>query len=332
MSVDYLVTGGLGFIGSAFVRRSTADGASVAVVDAMTYASDIARLENIEVEVFQIDVADAALVELVDSVRPRTIVHMAAESHVTRSEGASDLFFRTNVEGTRQVLAAARASSVDLVIHVSTDEVYGPCPGLPFRESQKEPGEGRATSAYARSKALADDLALSHCPEVPVIVARPTNCFGPWQHPEKAVPRWIIRALTGHRLPVWGDGKHVRDWMFVEDLCLALDLLCRVGVPGEAYNIAPENAPASNMKLARTVAELAGLDPSVAYLSEYDRPDHDRRYAVDSSKLRRLGWRASGELSEHLASTVDWYRENGEWWSRLIAEAETLYNDAAERG
>ena len=144
-------------------------------------------------------------------------MHFAAETHVTRSEGAAEAFFHANVEGTRSVLDAAVAAGVPRVVHMSTDEVYGPCPGAPFGEHQKLPGEGLATSAYARSKALADDLAHSYSDRLDVVIARPTNCIGPWQHPEKAVPRWATRALRGERLPVWGDGQQVRDWMFVSD-------------------------------------------------------------------------------------------------------------------
>ena len=143
------------------------------------------------------DVASQSFVDLVRRWRPSRIVHFAAESHVTRSERDGDRFFHSNVEGTRRVLEAAEATGVDLVVHISTDEVYGPCPAAPFAEEDKAPGEGRATSAYARSKALADDLARSFAARVPVIVVRPTNCFGPWQHPEKAVPRWVVRALLG---------------------------------------------------------------------------------------------------------------------------------------
>lgn len=333
MRTEYLVTGGLGFVGSAFVRQLAESGSSVTVVDAMTYAADEARLEGSGgVDVLQMDVADPDFIELVASIRPSIIVHMAAESHVTRSELEASVFFHTNVEGTRNVMEAARIASPDLVIHVSTDEVYGPCDRDPFREEDKEPGEGWATSAYARSKALADDLALSYSPDVPLIVVRPTNCFGPWQHPEKAIPRWIIRALSGERLPVWGDGRYVRDWMHVEDACSALTLLVKAGKRGEVYNVAPEASPVENVELATSIALLGELDSSAVYLTRYDRPDHDRRYAIDASKLRALGWRPEGTLMQRLEETMGWYRKHVSWWSGLRGEAEELYDDAAEQG
>lgn len=332
MRTEYLVTGGLGFIGSAYVRHLASSGSSVTVVDAMTYAADEVRLEGCdEVNVIQMDVRSREFIEFVTRIRPRVIVHMAAESHVTRSESAADVFFHTNVGGTKNVMETARISAPDLVLHVSTDEVYGPCIGDPFKEEDKEPGEGRATSAYARSKALADDLARSYTAEVPLIVVRPTNCFGPWQHPEKAIPRWMIRALSGERLPVWGSGTHVRDWMHVDDVCSALELLVEVGKTGEVYNIAPEAPPVSNLELASSIALLTGLEPTSVYLTEYDRPDHDQRYAIDASKLRALGWRPEGNLMQRLKETIEWYRDHVSWWSGLRGEAEALYDDAAEQ-
>ena len=242
MSGRLLVTGGLGFIGSAFVRAVAADGARVVNLDAGTYAADERRLAQAPegaVETVRGDVRDDALAELVARERPSAIVHFAAESHVTRSETAADAFFAVNVEGTRSVLEAALAASVPRVLHVSTDEVYGPCPGAPFREQDKLAGEGLATSAYARSKALADDLAQTYADRLDVVVVRPTNTIGPWQHPEKAVPRWATRALRGERLPVWGDGGQVRDWMYVDDAVGGIRIVLERGRRGEVYNLGP---------------------------------------------------------------------------------------------
>ena len=210
---------------------------------------------------------------------------------------------------------------------MSTDEVYGPCPADPFREDEKVPGEGLATSAYARSKALADDLALSYADRVDVVVARPTNCIGPWQHPEKAVPRWATRALRGERLPVWGDGGQVRDWMFVDDAVSALRLLAERGERGEVYNVGPQAEGVPNVEIARAVARAAGRDDGCVYLSHYDRPQHDRRYAVATDRIAALGWRASRSLEAAIAETVEWYREHEAWWSTLVPDAERLYAD-----
>ena len=329
MSDRVLVTGGLGFIGSAFVRALAADGRRVLNVDLDTYAGDERRIAGVGdgmVETMRLDVASPELAGVVREERPALVVHFAAESHVTRSEDAPEVFFHANVEGTRVVLDAAEAAGCR-VLHMSTDEVYGPCPADPFREEDKLPGEGLATSAYARSKALADDLARSYAERVDVVVARPTNCIGPWQHPEKAVPRWATRALRGERLPVWGDGEQVRDWMFVEDAVSALRLLAERGERGEVYNVGPQAEGVPNVEIARAIARSAGQDEASVYLSHYDRPQHDRRYAVATDRIAGLGWHASRSLEAAIAETVEWYRENEAWWSPLVPDAEQLYAD-----
>jgi dTDP-glucose 4,6-dehydratase len=328
-----LVTGGLGFMGSAFVRRLATEGTAVLNVDLGTYAADEERLRDVSdlTRTERLDVASSAFADFLEQERPDLIVHFAAETHVTRGERHPERFFRSNVEGTRHLLEAAESAGVRLIVHISTDEVYGPCHGSPFREEEKAPGEGGATSAYARSKAVADDLARSFAHRVPVIVIRPTNCFGPWQHPEKAVPRWICRAILGEPIPVWGDGQQVRDWMFVEDACIGIETAIRLGRPGEVYNIGPEGGERTNLEVARMVALAAGKGDDAVYLSEYDRPDHDRRYAVDTSKIRSLGWRPATDLEEGLAQTVRWYQTHLDWWLPLRSQAEDLYHDEGER-
>jgi dTDP-glucose 4,6-dehydratase len=328
------VTGGLGFIGSAFVRRLAATGVELLNIDSHTYAADPRRLDSTatgRVTTTAMDVCDPELHSALESFRPGLVVHFAAETHVTRSESNSDLFFRTNVEGTKNVMEAAASSGAARVVHVSTDEVYGSCAGDPFTEDDKLPGEGAATSAYARSKAVADDVALTYADRIPVIVARPTNCFGPWQNPEKAIPRWTTRALRGERIPVWGDGRQVRDWMFVDDACAAIQLVAEKGIPGEAYNIGPQGRQRTNVEIARMIARAAVGDEGIVYLTDYDRPNHDRRYAIDASKLRELGWTAASELEVLVAETVEWYRAHEDWWRPLLDEAENLYSDAAAR-
>lgn len=332
MSRAVLVTGGLGFIGAAFIRRLASTGASIVNVDTGTYAADRARLGNLDVETHLLDIRDPAATELIGAKRPETIVHFAAETHVTRSEGDEEKFFSTNVEGTRSLLDAARAANVTRVVHVSTDEVYGPALDEPFREMDKGPGEGLATSAYARSKALADDLAQSYAGDMQVIVVRPTNCFGPWQHPEKAIARWTARALSGQRLPVWGDGRQIRDWMYVDDACSAIMLVMEEAEGSDVFNIGPGREAIGNLSIAELVAGAAGREPDSIYLTAYDRPQHDRRYSVDATKLRNLGWVPEIGVEDGIRRTVAWFAENRPWWAGLVGSAEALYDDVEERG
>lgn len=327
-----LVTGGFGFIGSAFIRDLVARGEDVVNIDVRTYAADPRRLGDAagQIRSHIIDVADPELVTIVREESPSVIVHFAAESHVTRSESDASRFYRTNVDGTKRVFEAALEAEVDQVVHVSTDEIYGPCPDDPFSEDQKLPGEGAATSAYARSKALADDVATEAFKEVPTVVVRPSNCFGPWQHPEKAIPRWTIRALSGQPIPVWGDGRYVRDWMAVHDLTEAIALLIERRITSDVFNVAPEDSQKENVEVARMIARAAQRDEAAVVLTRYDRPKHDRRYAIDASKMRSIGWKPSARFESALAATVDWYRDNQRWWQPLVDSAEALYQDAAE--
>lgn len=327
-----LVTGALGFIGSAFVRRLAPKVETIVNIDAGTYAADperLAGLDNVQAE--PRDIADGNLDGLFGRFAPQVVVHFAAETHVTRSELDEETFFTTNVDGTTAVMDAARAAGTELVVHVSTDEVYGSALDHPFREDEKEPGEGRATSAYARSKAVADDVALSYRDQMKVVVVRPTNCFGPWQHPEKAIPRWTTRALAGARLPVWGDGQYVRDWMYVDDVASAIELLIQNADQSDVYNIGPSGETITNLEIAHLIARAVGVGDDAVYLTEYDRPHHDRRYSVDSTKIRALGWQPETSIEQGIHSTVEWYREHRRWWEPLTEDAESLYLDAGER-
>ncbi|MGH2812265.1 MAG: dTDP-glucose 4,6-dehydratase [Actinomycetota bacterium] len=334
MEGTVLVTGGLGFLGSHFVRHGLEAGASGVVnVDLLTYAGDPRRLDDLEGDsryrFVRADVSEAeAMTEVFGKHRPGAVVHYAAESHVTRSEGDPDLFFRSNLEGTRVLLDAAVAAGVRRFVHVSTDEVYGPIFEGYFKEEDKEPGDRQASSAYAKSKSLADDLALSYADRLEVVVARPTNAFGPWQYPEKAFPRWVTRALSGRPLLVWGDGLYVRQWLYAEDFARAIGLLVTGGEPGGVYNVGPMYIPEiTNIALTRWLLDHLGLPEDRIEMTAYDRPDHDRRYAVDSSRIRALGW-SPGEVWEQFAGTVEWYRANRGWWESHVAQAESIYSDA----
>lgn len=328
-----LVTGGAGFLGSHFIRHALAGGASRVInVDLLTYAGDTRRLSDIENDgryrFIQADIGDAAQMKALLAVeRPDAIVHYAAESHVTRSESDPDRFLRTNVEGTRAMLEAALCGGVRRFVCISTDEVYGPIEQGVFREDDKPDGVGNASSAYAQSKALADDLARSYSDRMEMVVARPTNAFGPWQFPEKAFPRWVTRALQELPLLVWGDGLYVRQWLYAEDFAAAIGLLLSSGEPGEIYNVGPLHEPEiTNLDLAQWVAARLELPDDGVQLTAYDRPAHDRRYAVDPAKINSLGWRP-GQVEEQFDKTVDWYRKNEWWWRPHLAEAESIYVD-----
>jgi len=328
-----LVTGGAGFIGSHYVRRLVARGAQVLNVDLLTYAGDERRLEDCrraaDFRTIKADVVDAdAMIRAMEKMRPQLVVHFAAETHVTRSEFSEEVFKRTNIEGTRTVLDAAKSAGVPRVVHVSTDEVYGSIEKGSFREEDKLGGEGGATSPYARSKAVADDLALSYSDDFGVVVVRPTNAFGPWQHPEKAIARWITRGLRNEPLLVWGDGQYVRQWLYVEDLVDAVSVLAESGESGRAYNVGPALEPeVTNQEVAMRLAELMDLRSSMVRNTTYDRPGHDRRYSVDPSDVMALGWTA-GDLWDQLALTVDWYKQNQAWWDSHLERAEAIYSDS----
>ena len=338
MKPRIVVTGGAGFLGSHFIRSQVTGGScSVTNVDCLTYAGDLRRLADVsgrpDYDFAHLDVAsEAPIRELIDRLRPDGIVHYAAESHVTRSESDPDRFFRTNVEGTRVLLDAAVSAGVKRFVHVSTDEVYGSIAHGAFSESDKPEGTGNAASPYSKSKALADDLALSYAEKLEVVVVRPTNAFGPWQFPEKVFPRWATRALRGEPLLVWGDGLYIRQWLYAEDFARAVDLVMRKGVPGQAYNIGPEHDPEiTNLALARWLSDFLGLEEEAIQMTGYDRPDHDRRYAVDSSRIRELGWEP-GNVWKQFAESLNWYRDNRSWWESLIPEAESIYVDSAPAG
>ena len=332
-----LVTGGAGFLGSHFIRHWLGSGKGpVLNVDALTYAGNETRLadarSHADYSFAQADVRDREeIAARLAGFRPDVVVHFAAESHVTRSEDAAEHFWSTNVDGTTTMLEAAAERGVSRFVHISTDEVYGPITEGAFQEDQKETGEGRATSPYARSKAVADDVARSFTERLPVVVLRPTNCFGPWQFPEKAFARWVTRALSGRPIPVWGDGLYVRQWLHAQDLARAIEMVVESEAPDPVYNVGPKHTPeVTNLDLARWLTTYLGLPGERVVLTAYDRPDHDRRYAVDPGGIEALGWRP-GELWKGLAATVDWYRESEAWWRPLLAEAESIYSDEQAR-
>jgi dTDP-glucose 4,6-dehydratase len=312
------VTGGAGFIGSNFVCYVLGRHADVEVttVDSLTYAGNLANLESLRDDprhrFVRADVADPEAVNDALDGGVDAIVHFAAESHVDRSIRDASPFLRTNVAGTGVLLEAARQRGRVRFLHVSTDEVYG---SLGPEDRAREDAPLRPTSPYAASKAASDLLALSYARTygLDVVVTRCSNNFGPFQFPEKMIPLFITNAMADRALPLYGDGGNVRDWIYVEDHCAALDCVLARGRGGEVYNVGAGNEwtnRALTFEIVRRLGKSSDLVRSVS-----DRPAHDRRYALDSTKLRReTGWAPEHGFSTALDLTLDWYRQNERWW------------------
>jgi dTDP-glucose 4,6-dehydratase len=307
-----LVTGGAGFIGSHFVKRLVAAGDEVVVLDKLTYAGNLANLEGVEHEFRQGDIADPAAVAAAGA-GCTAVVNFAAETHVDRSILEGGDFIRTNVTGTNVLLEFARDAGARLV-HVSTDEVYG---DLPPGRSSTEGDALRPSSPYSAAKAGGDLLVLAHVRtyEVDALITRGSNTYGPNQYPEKVLPLFITNALDGEPLPLYGDGRQIRDWLYVVDHCAGIELALREGARGEVYNVGG-GEEVENREITRRVLELTGADESLVRRVE-DRPGHDRRYSLDSSSLEALGWKRQWTLERGLPATVDWYREQRSWWEPI---------------
>jgi dTDP-glucose 4,6-dehydratase len=306
-----LVTGGAGFIGSTYVRLVEGEH-EVTVLDKLTYAG---RRENLPkgAELVVGAIEDRALVtELAESAD--AIVNFAAESHVDRSIADQEAFARTHVIGTSVLLDAAREGGVERFLQVSTDEVYGSIEEGSFTEtSPLDP-----SSPYSATKAGGDLLVSAHVHThgVEAVICRGSNNYGPRQHPEKLIPLCILNALNGDSLPVYGDGRQVRNWLHVEDFCRAIHTVLEHGRPGQAYNVGgPDEC--ENIEVARRIVALAGRDESLI-THVRDRPGHDRRYSLRSDKIRvELGWEAQVRFGDGLGRTFEWYRDNEEWWAPI---------------
>ena len=322
-----LVCGGAGFIGSNFVRGRLRGGEdSIVVLDKLTYAGRRENLQDLEAEprfsfvhgAIEDPPAVAAAIEGADAV-----VNFAAETHVDRSITEPDAFVRTHAVGTFVLLEAARERGVRY-LQVSTDEVYGSIEEGSFTESSLlDP-----SSPYSATKAGADLLVASYHQTfgLQTLICRGSNNYGPYQYPEKLIPLMVLNALAGDRLPVYGDGMNVRNWLFVEDFVSAIGQVLDHGVPGETYNVGgPDECP--NIVVVRRILELCGRDESlISYVT--DRPGHDRRYSLGSEKVRALGWSAATRFEQGLERTVDWYRDNAWWWEPIRTGA---YRDYYQR-
>jgi dTDP-glucose 4,6-dehydratase len=306
-----LVTGGAGFIGSHFVKRLVAAGDHVVVLDKLTYSGNPANLAGVDCEFHEGDICDATAVQQAGRGCD-AVVNFAAETHVDRSILEAAEFIETDVLGTYVLLMWTLEQRCRLV-QVSTDEVYGDVEP-PHRSREDDPL--RPSSPYSASKAGGDlqVVAAVRTYGADACITRGANTFGPNQYPEKLVSLFVTNALDGEPLPVYGDGRQVREWLHVEDHCAAVELVLREAEAGEIYNIGGEER--ENLDLTRRIVELTGCDPALVRHVE-DRPGHDRRYALDDAKLRRLGWAPRGSLEDRLAETVAWYRENRRWWEPI---------------
>jgi len=321
--VKLLVTGGAGFIGSAFVRyclSRTDTPSEIVNLDKLTYAGNLDNLAEVAgnsgYTFVQGDICDAPLVNrLIAFHKPDAIVHFAAESHVDRSILNAEAFFETNLRGTFTLLEAARAAKLPRFIHVSTDEVYG---SIPEPNDATEEYPLKTSSPYSASKAGSDLLALSYYTthKLPVSVTRASNNYGPCQFPEKLIPLMISNAFENKPLPIYGDGMQVRDWLYVDDHCRAILAVLEKGRAGETYNVGGSRS-LPNREVVQQILTITGR-PESLMTTVADRPGHDRRYALSSEKImRETGWAAEKSFEAGLAETVEWYRTHPEWIQRV---------------
>lgn len=312
-----LVTGGAGFIGSHYVRTAVAEtDDKITVLDALTYAGNLANLEPVSgaYDFVHGDICDAALMANVVAGHD-LVVNFAAESHVDRSIAGAAPFVRANVLGTQTLMQACLDAGVGKVVQVSTDEVYGSIDSGSWDESAPL----RPRSPYSAAKAGGDMIALAYAVThgLPVCVTRCGNNYGPYQYPEKVIPLFITNLLEGRKVPLYGDGGNVRDWIHVDDHCRAIRLVVDVGEPGEVYHVAG-TAELTNLELTGKLLDALGAGWDMVERVP-DRPGHDRRYSLDDAKLRALGYAPRVPFDEGLAATVRWYADNAAWWAPLKA-------------
>jgi dTDP-glucose 4,6-dehydratase len=309
----FLVTGGAGFIGSNFVERLISKGESVRVLDKLTYAGNLKSIQGFidqgQLDFFHGDICDPVVVrEAMDSVD--VVVNFAAESHVDRSIESSAEFVKTNVLGTENLLAHALMLKTKVFIQISTDEVYGSIDN----GSWKEDSPLKPNSPYSASKAAADLLAISYYKThgLDIRITRCCNNYGPRQLPEKLIPSFITKLMKNEKVPLYGDGRNIREWIHVDDHCRAIDLVVEEGKPGEVYNIG-SGFELENLELANLLLKFFNLESTYISLVE-DRKGHDFRYSVDSRKIQNLGYKSKQEFEKRLLETIDWYKNNTNYW------------------
>ena len=306
-----LVTGGAGFIGSHFARRLAAQGEEVVVLDKLTYSGNPANLADVEHDFHEGDIADPSAVERA-ARGCDAVVNFAAETHVDRSILGATEFGHTEFTGTQVLLEYVKEKEIRLV-QVSTDEVYG---DMPEGRSAVESDPVRPSSPYSVAKAAGDMWipAYARTFGVNASITRGANTYGSHQYPEKMIPLFTTNALDGKPLPVYGDGRQRREWLHVEDHCAGIELVLREGEPGEIYNVGGQER--ENMDVVRRILDLTGASPDLVRLVD-DRPGHDRRYSIDATKLRSLGWAPQHSFETGLAETVEWYRVSRDWWEPI---------------
>lgn len=324
-----MVTGGAGFIGSEFVRQAVTRGFKVTMLDSLTYAGDIQRVKEAgdAVSFLRADITDK---ETIDGIfvteRPDAVVHWAAESHVDRSITDASPFIDTNIKGTQVLLDAAKKYGVERFINISTDEVYGE---LGMDGSFREDTPLNPNSPYSASKASADMLgrAYHHTHKLPVITIRPSNNYGPWQYPEKLIPVVIIKAMAGERIPVYGKGDNVREWLFVADCAGAVFSVLEKGLPGQVYNVG-SGEERKNIDVVKGILEILGKSEDLIEFTT-DRLGHDFRYSLDSSRIRKeLSWECKTGFREGLEKTVAWYLSNNGWVEGKLKQIREYWEQA----
>ncbi len=316
--IRYLVTGGAGFIGSNYIHYLLEKYQDIKIInlDKLTYAGNLENLKDVENDPrYKFVKGDIGDEKLVDALVQQTdvLVNFAAESHVDRSIGTPDAFIKTDIFGTFVLLEACRKHGIQKFVQISTDEVYGSTLKGAFREDSPL----MPSSPYSASKAGADRLAYSYhvTYKLPVIITRCSNNYGPNQYPEKLIPLFVTNALEGKNLPIYGDGKNVRDWIYVLDHCDAVDFVIDNGKDGEVYNIGGGNER-TNLEITDII--LKELDqPDTLKVFVKDRPGHDLRYAVDCTKLKQMGWQPQYEFEKGMKLTIDWYTSNQDWWKKI---------------
>lgn len=320
-----LVTGGAGFMGCNFVRQIVTKHPNweVVVFDALTYAGRIDNLKDVwdRIKFIKGDVRKREQVERALN-GCEAVVHFAAETHVDRSFGNPTKFVRTNVLGMLNVLEACRKCEPKKLVHISTDEVYGQA----LRGEFKEGDPLKPRNPYSASKACQDMLCHAYFEtyELPIVMLRPTNNYGPYQHPEKLIPKTIVYALLGKAVPIHGSGEYVREWLYVRDCCEAIDLILERGKGGEVYNV-PGECELKNLEVVKKIFEL--LEKPCLITFTQDRPCQDVRYALDGNKIKELGWEPKTRFIEGLKYTVDWYKRNEWWWKPIIEKQKIDFHE-----